>query len=405
MPAWDEGQADRGLGALSAPAGPDGMDALRFSDAELGRRHALVRALMDRADLDALVLYGHPAAHAEILYLADYRVTREAMLLFPRAGAPALFVQYQNHVPHAAREARVKDVRWGGPDTAVIVAGELMLRGLAGAHLGVAGPIPLRAHRALHGALPAAALPDVTPMLRDLRLVKSEEELAHLRRGAELSDRAIAALEREARPGITEHDLVAIIEGAYLGVGGQTHIHYLATTPMRHPERCAPAQQPSSRVLERGDVLLTEISAQYRGYPGQILRPFAIGEPPTANYQRLYDVALATFERVAGVVRAGATAEAVLDAAEGIHAAGYTICDDLVHGFGGGYLPPIVRTRQTGGTSMPDFTFTENMTIVIQPNVITPDERMGLQLGELVRVTATGVESLHRYPMRFIRCG
>lgn len=45
------------------------------------------------------------------------------------------------------------------------------------------------------------------------------------------------------------------------------------------------------------------------------------------------------------------------------------------------------------------------MTVVIQPNVITEDERMGVQVGELVRVTRTGVESLHRYPLRFIQCG
>jgi hypothetical protein len=37
--------------------------------------------------------------------------------------------------------------------------------------------------------------------------------------------------------------------------------------------------------------------------------------------------------------------------------------------------------------------------------VITSDERMGVQVGELVRVTATGVERLHHYPMRFTQCG
>jgi len=37
--------------------------------------------------------------------------------------------------------------------------------------------------------------------------------------------------------------------------------------------------------------------------------------------------------------------------------------------------------------------------------VITPDERMGVQVGELVRVTRTGIERLHRYPMRFAQCG
>jgi hypothetical protein len=48
---------------------------------------------------------------------------------------------------------------------------------------------------------------------------------------------------------------------------------------------------------------------------------------------------------------------------------------------------------------------TVDTTIVIQPNIITGDERMGVQVGELLRVTSNGVESLHRYPMRFIQCG
>ena len=380
-------------------------DFPRFSDEELGRRFALVRAMMDREGLAALLAYGTSAAHSEVHFLADFRVTREAMLTFPREGEPTLFVQFFNHVPNAQRVSFVKDVRWGGPDTAATVAEDLKRRGLAGQRIGLAGPLPWQRYETLRRALPAATLVDATAALQQLRLVKSAEVLAFLRRGAALSDRAVEALEREARPGLTEYALAAIVEGAYLGLGGQTHIRYMGTTPMRHPALCVPAQQPSSRVLARGDVLITEISAHYHGYPGQILRPFTIGEPPTPAYQRLYDVAVETFWRVAAVVRAGATVEAVLDAAEGIHASGYTICDDLAHGFGGGYLPPVVRTRQTGGTSSPGFTFAEGMTIVIQPNVVTRDEQMGLQVGELVRVTREGVESLHRYPMRFIRCG
>ena len=45
------------------------------------------------------------------------------------------------------------------------------------------------------------------------------------------------------------------------------------------------------------------------------------------------------------------------------------------------------------------------MLVVIQPNVVSEDQRMGVQVGELVRVTKTGVERLHRAPLEFIRCG
>ena len=53
----------------------------------------------------------------------------------------------------------------------------------------------------------------------------------------------------------------------------------------------------------------------------------------------------------------------------------------------------------------PDITFRAGMTVVIQPNVITPDERAGVQTGELVHVTRDGVERLHGAPPGLARIG
>jgi len=377
----------------------------RFSDAEFARRYALVRTAMQEAGLSALVLHGTAGSYQEVHYLSNFLVTREAMFIFPAEGEPTLFVQYYNHVPNARRVAIIADVRWGGTDIAAVAASNLQERGLAESRVGIMGTIPFKHYETIRQALSHATFLDFTPQMQQLRLIKSDEEIAFLRKGAEFSDRAIEALEREARPGITEHELAVIVERAYLGLGGNTHIHYMATTPMHNPTVCVPAKHQSNRVIEKGDVLITEISAHYHGYPGQILRPFVIGTGPTPEYQRMYEVAVDVYWRIASVISDGATIDAVLDAGEYIHAAGFTIYDDLLHGFGGGYLPPILRTRRTSAKPHQPFVFRENMTVVIQPNVITEDERMGVQVGELVRVTRGGVESLHRYPMRFIQCG
>ena len=377
----------------------------RFSDGEFARRRQVVRGMMAELELNALVVYGTVGSSAEVQYLTDFRTAREAYLVVPAQGEPTLFVQYFNHVPDARRRARVADVRWAGAHGVSTLVAHLSGCGLNTGRVGLVGALPWQQHLGLSTALPHVEFSDATVPFQRLRLIKSREELTFLRRGAELSDLAMEALEREIRPGIAEYELAAIVEGAYVPLGGQTHIHYLATTSMHDPHLCVPAQFQSDRVLQAGDVLITEISAQYDGYPGQILRPFSIGEPPTADYQRMYDLAVHVFERVATVVRHGAVVEDVLDAAEKIAAAGYTICDDLLHGFGGGYFAPLVRTRETGGTRHPGFVFAEDMTVVIQPNVITPDERMGVQVGELVRITRTGIERLHRYPMRFTQCG
>ncbi|MGZ3610739.1 MAG: M24 family metallopeptidase, partial [Ktedonobacteraceae bacterium] len=325
--------------------------------------------------------------------------------VFPQNGEPTMFVQYYNHLPNARRVSSIEDIRWGGSDIATTTAIHVQERELAKGKIGVIGTIPLKHYETFRKTLPDATFVDFAPQMQQLRLIKSGEEITFLRKGAEFSDLAIEALEHEARPGITEHELAAIVESAYLGLGGKNHIHYMATTPMQNPTICVPAQQQSNRRLEKGDVLITEISAHYHGYPGQILRPFAIGVRPTAEYQYMYDVAVDVFRSIAEVIHDGTTIDEVLDVAEYIHTVGFTIYDDLLHGFGGGYLPPILRTRQTSARPPQPFVFRENMTIVIQPNVITADECMGVQVGELVRVTRDGVEPLHRYPMRFIQCG
>jgi hypothetical protein len=44
------------------------------------------------------------------------------------------------------------------------------------------------------------------------------------------------------------------------------------------------------------------------------------------------------------------------------------------------------------------------MCLVIQPNVVSADGLMGVQFGEMLRVTRIGVERLHEYPRRLIVC-
>ena len=73
-----------------------------FSREEFDRRHRNARSLMEGSDLAALLLYGRGSS-PEIQYLSNWRVTREAHLVFPRAGDPTLFVQLSNHLPNARR--------------------------------------------------------------------------------------------------------------------------------------------------------------------------------------------------------------------------------------------------------------------------------------------------------------
>jgi Xaa-Pro aminopeptidase len=174
---------------------------------------------------------------------------------------------------------------------------------------------------------------------------------------------------------------------------------------MADPDRIVPQQDLTDRRLARGDALILELSSAYSAYSGQLLRTITIDEDLTELYRRLHDVAWRAFHAVARAIAPGVCAQAVVDAASLIDTEGLTICDDLVHGYGGGYLPPVLRTPKTSHAPVPDFVFERNMTVVIQPNVVTADQRAGVQVGELVQVTDHGVVSLHRIAQRALRGG
>ncbi len=373
----------------------------RFSDAEMARRRSALEAVMDERGVRHALLYGANRFGSAVQWITGWPVTRETAAVVTPGERDVLLVQFHNHVPNARVLARDADVRWGGPSTIGTAAEILAARNSDG--VGVVGPITA----GQHGALAAACgrVVDLGAAATELRLVKSDEELEWVRVGAELSDRSIEALRRDVVPGITERDLAAIVEGAYLAAGGVNHIHYFGVTSMDEPSSAVPAQYPSTRRLREGDLLVTELSASFWDHPGQVLRTFTIAADPTALVRELHDVAQAAFDAVLGVLRDGAPVGEAIEAASVIEEAGFTTVDDLVHGFVGGYLPPVLGSRSRTLEPPPDMTFRAGMTVVVQPNVVTPDGRAGVQTGELILVTREGAERLHRAPEGLARIG
>jgi Xaa-Pro dipeptidase len=132
-----------------------------------------------------------------------------------------------------------------------------------------------------------------------------------------------------------------------------------------------------------------------------VLRSFALGEP-SKLYRDLHAAADAAFDAIATVLRAGATAAQVIEASGVIEAAGFTIIDDLLHGYGGGYLPPILGSKSRPAGPIPQEPFRAGQTVVVQPNVVTRDGKAGVQTGEMMLITASGVERFHAMPRGFV---
>jgi Xaa-Pro aminopeptidase len=377
----------------------------RFSAGEFARRHAAARALMAATGIDALVVYGNSGIsrhnHADIHYLCGFLGNRNNYVVLPARGEPVLFAQSYNHVPNA-REASSIRTEWGGRDSAATVAKFLIDAGLRAGTLGYVGEVPVQNYLTWQKELAGWQFKDVTGPFRRLRLVKSTEEIDWLRKGAALTDAALESLIAKVIPGMREYELGAIVEATALHSGGLPHLCYLSSGPQTGGSACVPRQNLSHRVLERGDVINTEISISYWGYSGQMHRPIFLQAGPSELYRRLWDTALEAYTRCVAVLRTGATSEDVLDAANVIDERGFTINDGFLHGFGIGLLAPSIGMRQAQrGVPKPPFTFEADMCVVVQPNVVTRDERAGVQLGNLFRITKDGAECLHRLPLQY----
>jgi Xaa-Pro dipeptidase len=372
----------------------------RFSDAEYARRHAGVARAMEAAGADHAVIVTEQNVGNATRWMTGWPGTAEALLLFRPGERMAMFVEYHNHLPLARQMARDTEVRWGEEKGLAKAAEELTRRGAR--RIGVIGPLSGPRWKALEARFDLVSL-DADYI--KLRLVKSVEEIAWLRIGAALSDAGMAALVAGTRPGMTEHELGNMIERAFVGYGGAHVIHFIGSTPMAAPDVCVPRQFTSRRKIEAGDFVFCELSAAWWDYSGQVLRGFTVEAEPAPLYRDLHAAASAAFQSITKAVRPGALPQSLIDASGIIEESGFTTYDDLVHGYGGGYLPPVIGSKSRPAGQMPAFPLEENMCLVVQPNVITRDLKAGVQFGELVRVTATGFESLHRTPHGMFRAG
>jgi Xaa-Pro aminopeptidase len=376
----------------------------RYSEAEMQRRLRWLTGVMAEHDIDVVLVGGASGPlETSVQYFSNWPPQVMSYLVFRPAQAPMLSVRLWNHLPDAERISVIDDVVYGG-DTPADQARAMASRVAGSRRVGLIGSIPHDDLAILHSEAPGSEFVSLNPAYQAFRLVKSPEEMTFTRIASRMNDRAVEALAAQLQPGVDEREVARIVEETYLGEGGVNLIHFSLTTPMDDPRYQVPHQHHPDRTMQAGDVFVTEISTTFWGYAGQILRTFTIGADPTPRYTRLFQVASEVYDAIVSRLAPGVTVGELLDEAERVTEAGFDIWDDLVHGFGGAYLPPIVRTRASrGATHSDDWAYPEGALIVVQPNVI--DGLAGVQVGNSIWITADGPEVTQGFPMEMIRCG
>jgi Xaa-Pro dipeptidase len=234
---------------------------------------------------------------------------RAALVVWPRQGDPVLFV---SNIARglAERLSWIEDVRSytdyvDSPYAAV--ARDLRARGLSTGRIGVERrEFGVDNWQAFTAELPDAELVDVTDLLESVRNIKTEAEIALMRRAVEIQDEAHLDVFRTANRGDTEKKLHARMIAALLRLGAESAHGMLqaSTNPVTYGgEGAVP--------IERGVAVRTDYVCYYQGYPANLSRMAVMGTPSAeqvARYQTLLGVHRATIEQM---LRPGIAASAV----------------------------------------------------------------------------------------------
>ncbi len=366
------------------------------SQKEIERRYKNVRAHMEKAGLDALLVCGNQYAGFEgaVFYMSGFEIVhRYVYVLFPLEGEPTLVF------PREARWIGDKGKPWVKDHVWPEVPGQ-WIRDIAlerkWKKLGVYGMnfvMAVRDYRELsNGSL---ELIPFDTQFDTARAVKSEEELVEVRDAMDIILDGFWALIKAYAPGKTEAEVMApAVERFFARGAGPRMMNILLSGA--HGEAEAFFKVPGKRVVEADDLLLYSLEITGAGgYWVEFSRPLLRGKP-SATTQKMADAYPAALEAARKLMRAGELASNVHRVvAETFSKHGFTLGHLSGHSIGTTMLEfPAIGAKS-------EVPLEENMIFSLHPQVVDRDGKVCLYTQDTYRVGKSEGECLAQVPWKF----
>jgi Xaa-Pro dipeptidase len=368
---------------------------------------------MDERGLDAIVA----RAPDNVLYLTNFwGMKGYEAVVFPREGDPILLC-LEASADDAARMAWTDDVRlfagYHPTDPRPPIA--RVLEGALGASAGyeriglelslgtqatdrMVGE-PTTFTKAWFDAFPGAV--DATPLLNDVRAIKTPQEVERMRLANEIAAAAMDHVRGVIRVGMTEAQVAAewqgFVHGEGTGWGGKVELA-LAFSLIWAGAGIRTFTATSNRPVVEGEPTLFEIWVCADGYWCDHTKNLVVGDL-TPEYAELEDRLTAVYDDGVSFCVPGASfAELDLSMRAGIEAMGYPgqPTHPICHGVGARAHEPPYAHQAGGGEIAP------GMILAIEPGCYWT-QGGGLRLEDNFLVTATGPEKLSPFPDGIVR--
>ena len=250
------------------------------------------------------------------------------------------------------------------------------------------GRVLFETYASLREGLPlGASLKPLPALIEELRMIKSDDEIARIRLSVETNSEAFARTVKLIRPGITEMDVAAEIEYQMRLLGAdKASFETIVACGVR---TALPHAHPTRQVLAANQLLLIDMGASRDGYASDMTRMLFLGKP-APNVRRMYDAVLDA--QLAGIaaVREGVTAGQV-DRRVRLRLKAEGLDKAFVHSTGHGLGLEIHEPPRIGKKDKT--VLAAGMAITIEPGVYI-EGTGGIRIEDTVIVTKAGCEVL-----------
>jgi len=336
-----------------------------------------LRNLLEPLGLDALYV----TRPENVRYLSGFPHPEDAQVLIAEEGA---FLLTDPRYPEAGRESRIPAKVLRREEKEALFQG---LRGRVGFE---AEHLPYAALERLRELSPAEWVP-TKGVVERLRLKKTPEEVAAIRKAQALAEEALAHALSLLRPGVEEREVALELE-FFLRRRGAEGVAFppIVASGVRG---ALPHAGASEKPLRAGELVTLDLGAKLAGYHSDMTRTFALGKVE-GELKTAFQAVLSALERALEALKPGRTGKEV-DALAREELGRYGLDRYFVHSLGHG-----VGLAVHEGPSLSPYTedvLEPGMVVTVEPGVYLPGLG-GVRIEELVLITEDGMELLSRFP-------
>jgi Xaa-Pro dipeptidase len=351
-------------------------------------------ALMNQHDLDGIVLNPGPS----LTYLSGlhfHLMERPTVLLISKAGQAVIVLPELEKGKLTSEAGEFQAFTYGDDPATWATAFDKAAAALnlSGGSIGVK-PTRLRFMELqfLLDAFPNLDFVDGSAALAALRLHKDADEVAKMRKAAQIAQTALLATLKKIRLGMTEKAIANEIVVQLLRAGSDPELPFTPIVALGE-NSANPHAVPTDRALQSGNLLLVDWGASFEGYFSDITRTFTFGEVDP-ELRQIGEIVLAANQAGRDAGGVGMDAGAVDRAARSvITAAGYgpAFFHRTGHGLGmEAHEAPYIYSEN-------DRVLEPGMTFTVEPGIYLTGKG-GVRIEDDVVVTEDGLLSLTDIP-------